>query len=258
MKRERVAQGHGWPNWLTLAIKDAIRACARGQGPDKFCPSLDLRSLGNVQELQAVAGGPSCPVEIVLLFALFACREMEAALRLVKQVGIRPGQGCLRQSAPQVSAEEVKQVVLNTLEATMPEVLAEASAAKTDISLIMKQLREKQAWQRLMNRFMPQEEVYHFGCSLQRLQLAAPHLNSQHLGSTAQPVPEFLAPTARTLWARTAPESPVAANAQPLEPLGAEGRVKEVPPLGGDPIGGAPRSVSPKDWWSLQAGPALL
>ena len=45
--------------------------------------------------MQAVEQGPNKPLEMVILFALFACREVEAACRTVDQVTVeQQGPGC--------------------------------------------------------------------------------------------------------------------------------------------------------------------
>ena len=94
MKREHLAAGHEWSDALQMAVRDAVRSCTRGMGPDKCCPAIDFRALENIQDLEPVAGGPKNPVEIVVLFALFACREMEAALRQVNHLIVEEGRGC--------------------------------------------------------------------------------------------------------------------------------------------------------------------
>ena len=40
-------------------------------------------------EFGKVGGGPTSPMDTVLLFAMFACREMEAAIRLVGHLHIK-------------------------------------------------------------------------------------------------------------------------------------------------------------------------
>lgn len=51
---------------------------------------IDLRKLTNVKEVE----GPQGIRSMAVLFSLFACREVEASVRLVKQVKIDPGVGC--------------------------------------------------------------------------------------------------------------------------------------------------------------------
>eukprot|EP00438_Fugacium_kawagutii_P014285 Skav215770 [mRNA] locus=scaffold106:569116:574315:+ [translate_table: standard] len=86
MKREHITQGYSWSDNLTLAVKDAIRSCTRGQGPDKQSPPIDLRKLINVPDVPALEQGPARPRSVVVLFAFFACREAEAGVRLVKHI----------------------------------------------------------------------------------------------------------------------------------------------------------------------------
>ena len=92
MKRVHAEKGHDWPEPLNLAMKDAIRSCARGKGPDKSCPALDMRQLANISELDPVSDGPRRPRDTVILFAHFACREVEAALRIRPQISIEPSE----------------------------------------------------------------------------------------------------------------------------------------------------------------------
>ena len=51
LKRVHVEGGHDWSETLDLAMKDAIRSCLRGKGPDKSCPSMDMRQLASISEL---------------------------------------------------------------------------------------------------------------------------------------------------------------------------------------------------------------
>ena len=92
MKREHITQGHAWQDVLQQGATDAVRSCMRGIGPDKACPSLDLRKLENLDSsaFRELDGVPKNPLDIVVLFSLFACREMEAALRVVRQITITP------------------------------------------------------------------------------------------------------------------------------------------------------------------------
>ena len=95
MKREHVTRGHPWQDILQQGVADAVRSCMRGLGPDRSCPSLDLRRLENLgpEAVRDMDGVPKNPVDIVVLFSLFACREMEAALRVVGQITIVPKEG---------------------------------------------------------------------------------------------------------------------------------------------------------------------
>ena len=47
MKREHITKGHPWQDVLQQGVADAVRSCVRGLGPDRSCPSLDLRKLEN-------------------------------------------------------------------------------------------------------------------------------------------------------------------------------------------------------------------
>ena len=97
LKREHISKGHDWSDSLQQAVTDAVRSCMRGVGPDKCCPSLDLRRLENLDNAQVapVDGGPlRNPLDVVVLFSLFACREIEAALRTKGQIKIEQATGC--------------------------------------------------------------------------------------------------------------------------------------------------------------------
>ena len=96
IKREHITRGHSWSDALQQAVTDAVRSCMRGMGPDKSCPSLDLRKLENLDNSQVkpVEGGPKNPLDVVVLFSLFACREIEAALRTKGQIKIEQATGC--------------------------------------------------------------------------------------------------------------------------------------------------------------------
>ena len=69
-----------------MAVRDAVRSCVRGIGAEKQCLALDLQKLVGVPDPTPAAEGPTLPLDTVLLFSLFACREMEAAVRLVKRL----------------------------------------------------------------------------------------------------------------------------------------------------------------------------
>ena len=91
MKRERIQAGHEWSDGLTLAVKDAVRSCLGGIGSDK----VNLRKVKDLVEVEAVPDGPSHPS--VILIAMFACSEMEAAARLVRHLSIEEdGKTCVR------------------------------------------------------------------------------------------------------------------------------------------------------------------
>ena len=92
MKRVHIEEGHSWSEALELAMKDAIRSCLRGKGPDKSCPSMDMRQLASISELDPIPGGPQRPRDTVILFAHFACREIEAALRIRSQIAVVPSE----------------------------------------------------------------------------------------------------------------------------------------------------------------------
>ena len=93
LKRRHIELDHPWSDRLTLAVKDALRSCLRGLGPDKQCQAFDLRGLAGVQEPEAQPGWPRFPVATVVLFSLFACREVEAACRRRSQVTFEDKEG---------------------------------------------------------------------------------------------------------------------------------------------------------------------
>ena len=80
-KKSHVDLGHAWSEQLDASIKTALRSCMRGVGPDKRCPSLDLMKLFEMKDIEPCKGGPRFPKETVIVFAHFACREVEASLR---------------------------------------------------------------------------------------------------------------------------------------------------------------------------------
>ena len=92
MQRVHIEEGHSWSETLELAMKDAIRSCLRGKGPDKSCPSMDMRQLASISELGPIPGGPQRPRDTVILFAHVACREIEAALRIRSQIAVVPSE----------------------------------------------------------------------------------------------------------------------------------------------------------------------
>ena len=75
MKRERIARWHEWSDSLSQEVKDAIRSCARGLGPDKRSLAFDLMQVAKIEELKPVAGGPRLPKDTVVLFSFFLLVE---------------------------------------------------------------------------------------------------------------------------------------------------------------------------------------
>ena len=94
MKKEHLKRQIPWSEHLMVAIRDAVRSCVRGIGADRQCMALNLERLAGVPDPTPVPDGPSSPMDTVLLFAMFACREMEAAVRLVRHLQIKEGKGC--------------------------------------------------------------------------------------------------------------------------------------------------------------------
>ncbi|CAE7394552.1 icd, partial [Symbiodinium necroappetens] len=74
LKRRHIELDHPWSDPLTLA-------------------AFDLRGLAGVQEPEAQPGWPRFPVATVVLFSLFACREVEAACRRRSQVTFEDKEG---------------------------------------------------------------------------------------------------------------------------------------------------------------------
>ena len=93
LKRRHIELEHPWTDRLALAEKDALRSCTRGLGPDRQCQAFDLRGLVKVEEIPPRPGWPRYPKASVVVFSLFACREMEAACRLRCQVTFEDKQG---------------------------------------------------------------------------------------------------------------------------------------------------------------------
>ena len=93
-KQRHVELGHAWTDQLDKAIKDGVRSCSRGIGPDRSCPSFDLLQIFDMEQVDPVAGGPRFPRETVIVFAHFACREMEASLRRRSDLKFDSGKGC--------------------------------------------------------------------------------------------------------------------------------------------------------------------
>lgn len=93
-KQEHISQGHPWSDQLDMGVKEAIRSCVRGLGPDKKCPAFDLAKVCELPDLEPCVRGPRFPKETVILFSYFACREIEASLRTRADVQITPGKGC--------------------------------------------------------------------------------------------------------------------------------------------------------------------
>ena len=93
-KKSHVDLGHAWSEQLDISIKTALRSCMRGVGPDKRCPSLDLMKVFEMKDIEPCKGGPRFPKETVIVFAHFACREVEASLRKRSDLSFEEGPGC--------------------------------------------------------------------------------------------------------------------------------------------------------------------
>ena len=75
-------------------MKDALRSCLKGIGPDKRCPAMDLVKVCEMNGIPPVKGGPRFPKETVIVFGHFACREIEASLRQRSDLKFDTGEGC--------------------------------------------------------------------------------------------------------------------------------------------------------------------
>lgn len=93
-KQAHVQLGFAWSEQNEQAVKDALRSCLRGIGPDKQCPALGLAKVFQLGDLDPVKGGPRFPRETVIVFAHFACREMEASCRRRSDISFEEGEGC--------------------------------------------------------------------------------------------------------------------------------------------------------------------
>ena len=93
-KQMHIEQGHVWDNRLDQAVKSALRSCLRGIGPDKKCPSFDLTKVCDMKPVEPCSGGPRFPKEAIIVFAHFACREVEASVRLRKDILLTEGPVC--------------------------------------------------------------------------------------------------------------------------------------------------------------------
>eukprot|EP00434_Breviolum_minutum_P035780 symbB.v1.2.031683.t1/scaffold3685.1/size104757/8 len=71
MKREHIARWHEWSDSLSQEVKDAIRSCARGLGPDKRSLAFDLMQVAKIEELKPVAGGPRLPKDTAAMVETF-------------------------------------------------------------------------------------------------------------------------------------------------------------------------------------------
>lgn len=87
LKREGLAKGHDWSDSLTLAKKDAVRSCVRGLGPDRQ------------SKVEVLEQGAEKPLQVVIFFSLFACREVVASLRRAQHMSIEEASdGCRKVS----------------------------------------------------------------------------------------------------------------------------------------------------------------
>lgn len=93
-KQEHISLGHEWIDQLELGVKDAIRSCIRGIGADKRCPAFDLAKVCDLPDVEPCLKGPRYPKETVILFSYFACREIEASVRMRSDVQFSEGSGC--------------------------------------------------------------------------------------------------------------------------------------------------------------------
>lgn len=92
MKRERALKGYpvhpgNQGCYPILCVRHWCRQAMLGDGFEKVGRSP------RIQEVEAVEDGPLRTKDVVVLFALFACREMEAAVRMVRHVQLEEGGG---------------------------------------------------------------------------------------------------------------------------------------------------------------------
>ena len=81
-RRRHVELDFAWTDRLELAVKDALRSCERGLGPDKQRKAFDLAEVVSLPVVPTKDGWPRFPKETVV----FACCEIEAACRIRAQV----------------------------------------------------------------------------------------------------------------------------------------------------------------------------
>ena len=100
VKRHHITQGGEWTIQMTLEMRDGIRSCTRGQGPDRQSAELDLDKMA--QLARGPRGDdrrwPAAGVDAVLVQGLWLLREVEGGTARLDDVRILSGHGCGRAS----------------------------------------------------------------------------------------------------------------------------------------------------------------
>ena len=100
VKRQHVLQGGEWSPTMAQEVRDGVRSCTRGQGPDWQSVELDLDKLANLTT--TVPGmdrrWPAAGRDAVLILGLWLLREIEGGTARLSDVRLLPGQGCGRAS----------------------------------------------------------------------------------------------------------------------------------------------------------------
>ena len=97
-KREHLNRGFPWSFELDFEMKDGIRSCLRGIGPQKQAPPLPLDCLARAASTPAASGSPGATREALAVMCWWGLRELEAGAARFSQMSMLPGPGCGRAS----------------------------------------------------------------------------------------------------------------------------------------------------------------
>ena len=96
-KAEHLRLGHPWSDPLSKEVRDGVRACTRGQGPDKQSEELDLDALARcTSPVRLRPGWPIAGKDVALTMGCWMLREVEGGTARLNDVSFQNGRGCGR------------------------------------------------------------------------------------------------------------------------------------------------------------------
>lgn len=100
VKRHHIKTEGVWTTQMTQEIKDGIRSCTRGQGPDKQSAEINLDELARsgVKIPKYDVKWPAAGQDALLVMGYWMLREVEGGTARLADVALLPGRGCGRTS----------------------------------------------------------------------------------------------------------------------------------------------------------------
>ena len=96
-KAEHLRLGFPWSEPLSKEVRDGVRSCCRGQGPDKQSDEIDLDALARcTAPVRLRPGWPAAGKDVALAMGCWLLREVEGGTARIADISFAPGVGCGR------------------------------------------------------------------------------------------------------------------------------------------------------------------